>query len=99
MVIGETAEIGDNVTIYQGLPWVVQARGEKGKRHPTIGNNVVISAGAKVLGSFTVGGQFQDWSGFGGLKEVPPDSTVVGVPGKVVARNGRRVEPREDYEN
>ncbi len=97
VVIGETAEIGDNVTIYQGVTLGGTGK-EKGKRHPTIGNNVVISAGAKVLGSFTVGDNSKIGAGSVVLKEVPPDSTVVGVPGKVVARTGRRVEPREDYE-
>jgi len=97
VVIGETAEIGDNVTIYQGVTLGGTGK-EKGKRHPTIGNNVVVSAGAKVLGSFTVGDNSRIGAGSVVLKEVPPDSTVVGVPGKVVARNGRKVEPREDYE-
>jgi len=97
VVIGETAEIGDNVTIYQGVTLGGTGK-EKGKRHPTIGNNVVVSVGAKVLGSFTVGDNSKIGAGSVVLKEVPPDSTVVGVPGKVVARNGRKVEPREDYE-
>jgi serine O-acetyltransferase len=97
VVIGETAEIGDNVTIYQGVTLGGTGK-EKGKRHPTIGNNVVVSAGAKVLGSFTVGDNSRIGAGSVVLKEVPPDSTVVGVPGKVVARNGRKVAPREDYE-
>ena len=93
VVIGETAEIGDNVTIYQGVTLGGTGK-EKGKRHPTIGNNVVVSAGAKVLGSFTVGDNSRIGAGSVVLKEVPPDSTVVGVPGKVVARNGRKVAPR-----
>ncbi|NLI14088.1 serine O-acetyltransferase [Pelotomaculum propionicicum] len=97
VVIGETAEIGDNVTIYQGVTLGGTGK-EKGKRHPTIGNNVVVSVGSKVLGSFTVGDNSRIGAGSVVLKEVPPDSTVVGVPGKVVARNGRKVEPREDYE-
>ncbi|NQS75378.1 MAG: serine O-acetyltransferase [Peptococcaceae bacterium] len=97
VVIGETAELGDNVTIYQGVTLGGTGK-EKGKRHPTIGNNVVVSAGAKVLGAFTVGDNSKIGAGSVVLKEVPPDSTVVGVPGKVVARNGRRVKPREDYE-
>ncbi|NLJ77462.1 MAG: serine O-acetyltransferase [Peptococcaceae bacterium] len=97
VVIGETAELGDNVTIYQGVTLGGTGK-EKGKRHPTIGNNVVVSAGAKVLGAFTVGDNSKIGAGSVVLKEVPPDSTVVGVPGKVVARNGHRVKPREDYE-
>lgn len=83
VVIGETAEIGDNVTIYQGVTLGGTGK-EKGKRHPTIGNNVVISAGAKVLGSFKVGDNVKIGAGSVVLKEVPPDSTVVGVPGRVV---------------
>lgn len=83
VVIGETAEIGDNVTLYQGVTLGGTGK-EKGKRHPTIGNNVVISAGAKVLGSFMVGDDVRIGAGSVVLKEVPPGSTVVGVPGRVV---------------
>lgn len=90
VVIGETAEVGDNVTIYQGVTLGGTGK-EKGKRHPTIGNNVVISTGAKVLGSFTVGDNAKIGAGSVVLKPVPPDCTVVGVPGKVVIRNGQRV--------
>lgn len=92
VVIGETAEIGDNVTIYQGVTLGGTGK-EKGKRHPTIGNNVVISAGAKILGSFTVGDNTKIGAGSVVLKPVPPNSTVVGVPGKVVTRDGKRVSP------
>lgn len=92
VVIGETAEIGDNVTLYQGV--VLGGSGkEKGKRHPTIGNNVVIAAGAKVLGSFRVGDNSRIGAGAVVLTEVPPNCTVVGVPGRVVKENGQRVEP------
>lgn len=87
VVIGETAEIGDNVTIYQGVTLGGTGK-EKGKRHPTIGNNVVISAGAKVLGSFTVGDNVRIGAGSVVLKEVPCGCTVVGVPGRIVARDG-----------
>ncbi len=97
VVIGETTEIGDNVTIYQGVTLGGTGK-EKGKRHPTIGNNVVVSVGARVLGSFTVGDNSKIGAGSVVLKAVPPDSTVVGVPGKVVARNGRKLESRKDYE-
>lgn len=83
VVIGETTEIGDDVTIYQGVTLGGTGK-EKGKRHPTIGNNVVISAGAKVLGSFKVGDNVKIGAGSVVLKEVPPNSTVVGVPGRVV---------------
>ena len=87
VVIGETAEIGDNVTIYQGATLGGTGK-EKGKRHPTIGNNVVIGAGAKVLGSFKVGDNVKIGAGSVVNKPVPPDSTVVGVPGKVVVHRG-----------
>lgn len=91
VVIGETAEIGENVTLYQGV--VLGGTGkERGKRHPTIGNNVVIAAGAKVLGSFTVGEGARIGAGAVVLREVPPHSTVVGVPGRVVVERGRRVD-------
>jgi len=90
VVIGETTEIGDNVTLYQGVTLGGTGK-EKGKRHPTIGNNVVISAGAKVLGSITVGDGAKIGAGAVVLKPVPPYSTVVGVPGRVVVQNGKRV--------
>lgn len=92
VVIGETTEIGDNVTLYQGVTLGGTGK-EKGKRHPTIGNNVVISAGAKVLGAITIGDNSKIGAGSVVLKDVPPNSTVVGVPGKVVVRDGRRVAP------
>ncbi|MDI3328256.1 MAG: serine O-acetyltransferase [Alicyclobacillaceae bacterium] len=91
VVIGETAEIGDNVTIYQGVTLGGTGK-EKGKRHPTIGNNVLISAGAKVLGSITVGDNSKIGAGSVVLKDVPPNSTVVGIPGRVVVQDGRRVD-------
>lgn len=87
VVIGETAEVGDNVTIYQGVTLGGTGK-EKGKRHPTIGNNVVISAGARILGSFKVGDNSKIGAGSVVIRPVPPNSTVVGVPGKVVVRNG-----------
>jgi len=83
VVIGETAEIGNNVTIYQGVTLGGTGK-ERGKRHPTIGNNVVISTGAKILGSFRVGDYAKIGAGSVVLREVPPYSTVVGVPGRVV---------------
>lgn len=94
VVIGETAEIGDNVTIYQGVTLGGTGK-EKGKRHPTIGNNVVISTGARILGSFSVGDNSKIGAGSVVLKTVPPNSTVVGVPGKVVTRDGVRVDKAE----
>jgi len=90
VVIGETAEIGDNVTIYQGSTLGGTGK-EKGKRHPTIGNNVVISSGAKVLGPFTVGDNSKIGAGSVVLKEVPPNCTVVGVPGRIVVKGDKKV--------
>lgn len=87
VVIGETAEIGDNVTIYQNVTLGGTGK-EKGKRHPTIGNNVVISTGSKVLGSFTVGDNVRIGANSVVLKEVPANCTVVGVPGRIVVRDG-----------
>jgi len=90
VVIGETTEIGDNVTIYQGVTLGGSGK-EKGKRHPTIGNNVTISAGAKVLGSFTVGDHAKIGGGSVVVKAVPPHCTVVGIPGRVVAYDGLKM--------
>ncbi len=91
IVIGETCEIGDDVILYQGVTLGGTGK-EKGKRHPTIGNHVVIATGAKVLGSFTVG----DYSRVGAnavvLQEVPVNSTIVGIPGKIVKRDGVRLQ-------
>lgn len=92
LVIGETAEIGANVTLYQGVTLGGTGK-EKSKRHPTIGDNVVVASGAKVLGSFTVGDNAKIGSGSVVLHEVPPNSVVVGIPGRVVTRNGKKVTP------
>ena len=86
VIIGETTIIGDNVTLYQGVTLGGTGK-EQGKRHPTIGNNVMISAGAKVLGSFKIGDNSKIGAGSVVLEEVPPNSTVVGVPGRVVKRD------------
>lgn len=91
VVIGETCEIGDNVTVFQGVTLGGTGK-EKGKRHPTIKDNVLISTGAKVLGSITVGENSKIGAGSVVLKDVPPNSTVVGIPGKVVIQNGKRVK-------
>ena len=82
-MIGETAELGDNVTLYQGVTLGGTGK-EKGKRHPTLRDNVMVSTGAKILGSFTVGENSKIGAGSVVLKEVPPNSTVVGVPGHIV---------------
>lgn len=91
VVIGETAEIGDDVTIYQGATLGGTGK-EKGKRHPTIGNNVVISSGAKILGPFTVGDDSKIGSGSVVLREVPPNCTVVGVPGHIVIKDNVKLK-------
>ncbi|KJR46340.1 Serine acetyltransferase [Desulfosporosinus sp. I2] len=87
VVIGETSEVGDNVTLYQGVTLGGTGK-EKGKRHPTIGNNVVIGAGARVLGSFKVGDNVKIGAGSVVNKPVPSDTTVVGVPGRIVLHHG-----------
>lgn len=96
VIIGETTIIGDNVTLYQGVTLGGTGK-EQGKRHPTIGNNVMISAGAKVLGSFTIGDNSKIGAGSVVLEEVPPGSTVVGVPGRVVKRNNQTL-PQEELD-
>jgi serine O-acetyltransferase len=90
VVIGETCEIGDDVVLYQGVTLGGSGK-EKGKRHPTVGSNVVIGSGAKVLGSFTVGDNSRIGANAVVLKEVPSNSTVVGNPGRVVKIDGVRV--------
>ncbi len=90
VVIGETTVIGDNVTLYQGVTLGGTGK-EKGKRHPTIGNNVMISAGAKILGSFTIGDDSKVGAGSVVLEEVPPNCTVVGVPGRIVKQDNVRI--------
>ncbi|HKK96172.1 MAG TPA: serine O-acetyltransferase [Anaerovoracaceae bacterium] len=91
IVIGETTEIGDDVTIYQGV--TLGGTGKHcGKRHPTIGNHVVISTGAKVLGPFKVGNDVKIGAGSVVLKEIPEGSTVVGIPGRIVKQKNRTVD-------
>jgi serine O-acetyltransferase len=95
VVIGETTEIGDNVTIYQGATLGGTGK-ETGKRHPTIGNNVVISSGAKVLGPFKVGDNSKIGANAVVLREVEPNCTVVGVPGRIVKKDNKRVDSAQD---
>ena len=90
VVIGETTEIGDNVTIYQGVTLGGTGK-DVGKRHPTIGNNVMIGSGAKVLGPFKVGDNSKIAANAVVLNEVPPNSTCVGVPARIVKINNERV--------
>ena len=97
VIIGETTIIGDNCTLYQGVTLGGTGK-EHGKRHPTLGNNVMVSAGAKVLGSFTIGDNSKIGSGSVVLNEVPPNSTVVGVPGRVVRRNNQAL-PQETMDH
>lgn len=91
VVVGETAVIGDNCTIYQGVTLGGTGK-EKGKRHPTLGNNVLVGAGAKVLGPFSVGDNSRIAAGAVVLNEIPPNSTAVGVPAKVVRLDGMKHE-------
>jgi len=97
VVIGETTIIGDNVSIFQGVT-LGGVSTSQGKRHPTIGNNVTIGAGAKVLGNITIGDNVKIGAGSVVIRDVPPDSTVVGVPGRVVRREGAcvKVDLRHD---
>ena len=97
VIIGETAVIGDNVTLYQGVTLGGTGK-ETGKRHPTLKDNVMVSAGAKLLGSFTVGENSKIGAGAVVLEEVPPNCTVVGIPGRVVKRKDVRV-PRKELDH
>mgnify|MGYP002762868415 FL=1 len=96
VIIGETAIVGDNVTLYQGVTLGGTGK-ETGKRHPTIGDNVMISAGAKIIGSFTVGENSKIGAGSVVIEEVPPNCTVVGVPGRIVKRDNVKM-PRSDMD-
>ena len=97
VVIGETAEVGNNVTLYQGVTLGGTGK-DAGKRHPTIEDNVVIAAGAKVLGPFTVGKGSKIGAGSVVLKPVPENCTVVGVPGRIVKQDGKRVDSLNQVE-
>lgn len=95
-VIGETSIIGDDVLIYQGV--TLGGTGlEKGKRHPTIGDNVVIGGGAKVLGNITVGDNSYIGANAVVIKDVPPNSTVVGVPGRITKQDGKKIDVSLDH--
>ena len=96
VIIGETTVIGNNVTLYQGVTLGGTGK-EKGKRHPTLEDNVMVSAGAKILGSFTIGENAKIGAGSVVLEEVPPNCTVVGVPGRIV-RMGNQKMPRVDLD-
>ena len=96
VIIGETTVIGDNVTLYQGVTLGGTGK-EQGKRHPTLEDNVMVSAGAKILGSFTIGENSKIGAGSVVLEEVPPNCTVVGVPGRIVRMDNKKV-PRLDMD-
>ena len=96
VIIGETTIIGDNVTLYQGVTLGGTGK-ETGKRHPTLCDNVMVSAGAKIIGSFTIGENSKIGAGSVVLEEVPPNCTVVGVPGRIVKRDNKKV-PRSDMD-
>lgn len=96
VVIGETCEIGENVTIYQGVTLGGTGH-DKGKRHPTIEDNVLIATGAKVLGAITIGANSKVGGGSVVLNDVPTDATVVGIPGRVVKQNGKKVSQKLDH--
>lgn len=96
VIIGETAILGNNVTLYQGVTLGGTGK-EKGKRHPTLEDNVMVSAGAKVIGSFTVGKNSKIGAGSVVIEEVPPNCTVVGVPGRIVRRDDQKI-PRSDLD-
>ena len=91
VVIGETAEVGDNCTIYQGVTLGGTGK-EHGKRHPTLGNNVMVGSGAKILGPFKVGDNAKIAANAVVLEEVPPDSTAVGVPARIVRKSGQKLD-------
>ncbi|MGA2775683.1 MAG: serine O-acetyltransferase EpsC [Candidatus Omnitrophota bacterium] len=96
VVIGETAIIGDNVLLYQGV--TLGGTGlEQGKRHPTVGNNVVIGAGAKVLGNITIGDNSYIGANAVVIHDVPPNSTVVGVPGRITRQDGKKIDISLDH--
>ncbi|WP_343247467.1 serine O-acetyltransferase EpsC [Diplocloster hominis] len=96
VIIGETAIVGDNVTLYQGVTLGGTGK-EHGKRHPTLKDNVMVSAGAKILGSFTIGENSKIGAGSVVLEEVPPNCTVVGVPGRIVKQDNIKI-PRSDMD-
>ncbi|MFH1413750.1 MAG: serine O-acetyltransferase EpsC [Candidatus Omnitrophota bacterium] len=98
VIVGETSIIGDDVLLYQGV--TLGGTGLKqGKRHPTIGNNVVIGAGAKILGDITIGDNSYVGANAVVIKDVPPNSTVVGVPGRITKQDGRKIEDNLDHVN
>ncbi len=96
VVIGETSVIGSNVTLFQGVTLGGTGK-ERGKRHPTLGNNIVVGAGAKVLGNITVGDNSYIGANAVVIKDVPPNSTVVGVPGRITKQDGKKIDGKMDH--
>lgn len=96
VVVGETCEIGNNVTIYQGVTLGGTGH-EKGKRHPTLKDNVLVATGAKILGSITIGENSKIGGGSVVLKDVPDNATVVGIPGRIVKQDGKKVSQKLDH--
>ncbi len=90
VVIGETSIIGNNVTLFQGVTLGGTGK-ERGKRHPTLGNNIVVGAGAKILGNVNIGDNVQIGANAVVVKDVPPNSTAVGIPGRVVRKEGKKI--------
>jgi serine O-acetyltransferase len=98
VVIGETSEIGDDVLIYQGVTLGGTGK-EKGKRHPTVGNNVVIGAGSILLGPIKIGDNVKIGAGSVVIRDVPPNTTVVGVPARAIVRDGKKLTPLEQLQH
>ncbi len=96
VVIGETSMIGDNVTLFQGVTLGGTGK-ETGKRHPTLGNNIVVGAGAKILGNITIGDNSYIGANAVVVKDVPPNSTVVGVPGRITRQEGKKIDTQMDH--
>ncbi|MFH1202353.1 MAG: serine O-acetyltransferase EpsC [Candidatus Omnitrophota bacterium] len=96
VVIGETAIIGDNVTLYQGVTLGGTGK-EKGKRHPTLGSNIVVGTGAKILGNITIGDNSYIGANAVVIKDIPANSTVVGVPGRITKQDGKKIDISLDH--
>ena len=98
VVVGETAVIGDNVLLYQGVTLGGTGK-ETGKRHPTVGNNVVVGTGAKILGNITIGDNSYIGANAVVIRDVPPNSTVVGIPGRITKQEGRKIDLNLEHTN
>jgi len=96
VVIGETSIVGDNVILYQGVTLGGTGK-EKGKRHPTLGNNIVVGTGAKILGNITIGDSSYIGANAVVIKDVPANSTVVGVPGRITKQDGKKLDKALDH--